>query len=342
MRTLVALVMALSIVGCATAPIYRAGDPSDDRALSNSIFRLIVLEGDSTYGIGTGVVVASKRGSYIMTAYHVVEGAHKVWAQIENDIGHRPHPLALVGSDKLFDIAFLVPDTSDNTFDHRPVPLEWTDPRALDEATYRTIDVKYVGYPSGILMRHVGQILCANIPGYVIQTQQPSLILSTVHFNGGASGSALLDSKNRILGLNIAILRSPLGDSRWAHSTSCSVPSSDIRMVLEQIESGRTTDHATLSIKYEDTRNMLPENFRACRIPSPLMNGVVVTAVTDSSTAEKADIRPGDIIVYAENEPIRTSAELFRVFQTKLVPGKLTVLRIFRGVTILTRYVLPQ
>jgi S1-C subfamily serine protease len=334
---ILAYVAALALSGCTSADLTRTDwrYTNDDRGLMQSIVRIFALERDSSYGCGTGIVVAGGHGAYIMTAYHVIDSSLKVWAQFENDAGHFPHPLRFIGGDRLFDVAFLAPDRSDPTFNHEPKPLAWGDSRILEEATLRTIEVKYIGYPNGTLMRHIGYVICGNMPGYKIQSPQPSLVMSTAHISSGASGSVLLDGENRILALNLGVVR-------LSHATTFSIPSNDIRMILDRVERGEPTDHAFIFIDYEDTRDMLREGFQALHIPVPATTGVVITAVADSSTAKMADLRPGDIVVSVDGTSIRTSRDLFRAFQTKLAPGKPTAIRIMRGDAILSKVVMPQ
>ncbi len=58
--------------------------------------------------------------------------------------------------------------------------------------------------------------------------------------------------------------------------------------------------------------NLTPQTRQQFRVPNQVQSGVVVAAVTQGSKADRAGIRPGDVIIELNRQPISTSKSFYR------------------------------
>ncbi|MBI5732644.1 trypsin-like peptidase domain-containing protein, partial [Candidatus Jorgensenbacteria bacterium] len=148
---MVIVIVALLILGCAhetktikSNHVHR----NEDSLLQQSIFRIKVLQSDSSIATGTAFVTRIGHETTILTNQHVINDALKIFAFFTNDNRHFAHPLDLWSFDRLVDVAVLKPDTSDKTWDHVLIPLKFgnSDELAVAEDT-TPVTVKIAGYP---------------------------------------------------------------------------------------------------------------------------------------------------------------------------------------------------
>ncbi len=133
--------------------------------------------------------------------------------------------------------------------------------------------------------------------GGLIQTDAP--------INPGNSGGPLLDSQGRVIGINSAILRGTTG-------LGFAIPINMARNIAEQvIATGRIT-RPFLGVS---TADINVEAARAAGID--LSEGVIVGTLRSGSPAERAGIRPYDIITHLDGAPITSTGELVRILRSR-------------------------
>jgi serine protease Do len=116
--------------------------------------------------------------------------------------------------------------------------------------------------------------------------------------NPGDSGGPLLDGEGRVIGINTAVLEHGQG-------ISFAIPIDDVRAVLREMEATGRVARGRAGLTFQAVDSALS---RALRLPSP--SGAIVCDVDAGGPAQRAGIRPGDLITSLEGRPIPGAGEL--------------------------------
>jgi S1-C subfamily serine protease len=137
--------------------------------------------------------------------------------------------------------------------------------------------------------------------------------------NPGNSGGPLVDIKGRIIGMNVAIAtgRESQGTTEGQSAgISFAIPLGTIESVVDQLIARGTVSRGYLGIAWaRASEDHLTYN-SAVRAA-----GVRVANVVPDGPAEKAGIRPGDLITDIAGQPV-TGMEVLRSVVTSMHPGK--------------------
>lgn len=232
---------------------------------------------------GSGVIVDAQRG-YVMTANHVVE--HVSTAQIRTKDG-RKFSARLVGRDPATDIAVL--QIKDPT-ELKAIALGDSD--ALEVGDF----VIAVGNPFGL-----GQTVTSGLVSALGRTGlgkqgYEDFIQTDAAINPGNSGVALINLRGELVGINTAII-SPGGGNV---GIGFAVPINMARRVMEQLVANGRVDRGRIGVTLLDLDS--PADGR--------VQGARVADVTVGSPAERAGLRKGDIIVKANDMPVRSATQV--------------------------------
>ncbi|GLH78946.1 serine protease [Bradyrhizobium sp. SSBR45G] len=232
---------------------------------------------------GSGVIVDAQRG-YVMTANHVVE--HADMAQIRTKDG-RKFGARLVGRDPATDIALL---QIDDPADLRAIALGNSD--ALEVGDF----VIAVGNPFGL-----GQTVTSGLVSALGRTGlgkqgYEDFIQTDAAINPGNSGGALINLRGELIGINTAII-SPGGGNV---GIGFAVPINMARRVMEQLAVSGRVDRGRIGVTLLDLDSAADGRVVGARVAD----------VTPGSPAEQAGLRKGDIIVKANDMPVRSATQV--------------------------------
>ena len=231
-------------------------------------------------GLGSGILI-DEEGS-IVTNAHVVEGAAKITVTLHD--GTRL-PAELIGSDPQTDVALLQVTLPKGQ--HVPAHLGDSDKLEIGQK------VLAIGHPFGLGYAFSTGIVSGF--GKLFETKQEvfqeRVIQTTTPFNPGNSGGPLVDSEDRVVGINSAIL---LG----AQNIGFAIPINTVKSVLPELRAHGHVVRPWLGIKgkfvTDELRNL---------IALPLVDGLLIIDVEEGSPAARIGLRAGELDVTIEGEP---------------------------------------
>ncbi|MEV8125467.1 trypsin-like peptidase domain-containing protein [Streptomyces sp. NPDC085944] len=129
-----------------------------------------------------------------------------------------------------------------------------------------------------------------------------NMVQTSAAINPGNSGGALVNLDGQVIGIPTLAATDPgLGDSA-APGIGFAIPASMVTTVADQIvEDGKVTDSGRAALGIT-ARTVVDDNYRPA--------GVAVVEVSDGGAADKAGLRPGDVIVKLGDTDITTITSL--------------------------------
>jgi serine protease DegQ len=256
--------------------------------------------------LGSGVIVSEK--GYILTNSHVVDAAD----EIEIVLADGRHTRASVaGSDPETDLAVLKIGLS-----RLPAITFGQSERAQVGDVVLAIGNPY-GLGSTVTLGIVSALGRSNLP---LDIPFQNFIQTDAAINPGNSGGALVDVNGSLIGINASIFSST-GSSV---GIGFAIPASVAKQVLEQIIRHGAVTRGWLGALVQDMTRELADSLKL-----PAVNGAFVSEVVRGSPADKAGIRPGDILVAVNNKPVPDSATVLGLIAA-LRPGQEARLRVVR------------
>ena len=259
-------------------------------------------------GMGSGVII--RPDGYIVTNNHVVAGADRIEVTLENN---KVYPARLVGTDPATDIALIKIEGED----FPTVPMGDSDGLRLGEW------VLAIGSPYDLRSTITAGIVSAkgrSMPNYDGQYRVESFIQTDAAVNPGNSGGALVNAAGELVGINTSIIS--LTGSYAGYSFA--VPVNIVRKVADDFIEFGAVQRAMLGVSITDMTAQLADQAGVADI-----DGVYVAAVSADSPAERAGVRPGDVIREINLVPVHNSAGLQEQI-SKLRPGENAVVTLLR------------
>lgn len=255
--------------------------------------------------LGSGVVVSPD--GYILTNNHVVEGAN----DIEVSFGDESQiPARIIGTDARTDVAVVKLDRNKLT------PMILADSSAVEVGDV----VLAVGNPFGIGRTVTMGIVSATSRGNLGIETEEDFIQTDAAINPGNSGGALVNTRGELIGISTAIL-SPTGGNL---GIGFAVPSNKARFVMEQIAKSGKVRRGYLGVTIQ---NLTPELAKRLGITND--HGALIRDVESGSPAERAGLRPGNVVVEINGKPVTDGRDLQRAL-SEASPGSAVTLTIIR------------
>jgi serine protease Do len=257
------------------------------------------------HGIGSGFII-SPDGT-ILTNAHVVQNASDVTVKL-ND--RREFKAKVVGVDPQTDIAVLKIDATD-------LPtVKIGDPKKLDVGEW----VVAIGSPYGFENSVTSGIVSAKSRALPDGTYVP-FIQTDVAVNPGNSGGPLFNMEGEVVGINSQIY----SRSGGYQGLSFAIPIDTAIHVKDQLVRYGKVTRGRLGVTIQEVNQSLANSFGLDRA-----HGALVSSVESGSPAEKAGVKPGDIVLKVDGTDIESSIQLSsRVASMK--PGSTTELEVWRN-----------
>jgi serine protease Do len=301
----------LKSLGRAFSLVYRKVKPSvvhidTTRPVQTGRGGFFMLGGFEAQGEASGVIIDQE--GYIITNFHVVEGADRVTVSLDDG---RSFEADMVGSDPRVDLAVLKINADGL------VAASWGDSDKLEE----TEMVWAIGNPFGLDQTVTSGIVSAKERRGVSHSLYQEMLQTDVAINPGNSGGPLVDINGDLVGINTAIV------GRTFQGISFAIPAKRARSAYEQI---RKTGKVVLG--YWGVRPEMPTRRQIDRLKLPYDRqlGPIINEVTPGSPAAEAGVEKNDIILQWNGQPA-VDHLLLRIMIAQTPIGSKVPVKILRG-----------
>lgn len=243
-------------------------------------------------GIGSGFIINEE--GYILTNYHVIQGAQEISVTLSNDVTTTAQ---VVNYDENQDVAMIkITDESVEI----PATVELGDSDALQPGE----EVIAIGTPlSTELSSTVTKgIISATSRSVAVESGVTmNLIQTDAAINAGNSGGPLVNTKGEVVGINSSKI-----SGEAVEGIGFSIPINDIKDKIESL----SKPILNLGISVRTIDESLSKQLN-------MEQGLYIVEVTEFSSAEKAGLKAGDIIVKADGTRITTFDEFKEIKNAK-------------------------
>lgn len=252
---------------------------------------------DKQSSLGSGVIVSPQ--GYILTNNHVVETADEIEVALADG---RKASAKVVGADPETDLAVIKIDLP---------TLPTITLARVEQATVGDI-VLAIGNPFGVGQTVTMGIISALGRNHLGINTFENFIQTDAAINPGNSGGALVDTNGNLLGVNTAIYSRTGGNL----GIGFAIPMSTAKNVMEAIISHGQVVRGWIGVEPQDITPELAESFNLTR-----KAGTIIAGVLKNSPADKAGMKPGDILISIEGKPVADTTEMLNLI-AQLTPSQ--------------------
>jgi S1-C subfamily serine protease len=309
-----------------TVKIYRQVAPAVANIITQAVEYDFFMNAVPVEGAGSGFVIDTK--GYVLTNYHVVEGAEK----IEVALGDRTrYPAKFVGADERNDVALLKIDPKGATL--TAVPLGDSSGLQVGQK------VIAIGNPFGFSSTLTTGVVSAL--GRTVQTGDKTFIDQAIQtdaaINRGNSGGPLLNSHGEVIGINSAIY-TPSGTTA---GIGFAIPISTAKEIAHDLMTEGRVRRAELGLG--TTVALWPGLAQALELP--VSQGLLVERLPENGAAAHAGVQGGnrmvlaglqrlviggDVIVAVDGKEVTSSLDV-NIATNHKKPGETVTLTVYRG-----------
>ncbi|GAB3760442.1 DegQ family serine endoprotease [Ramlibacter monticola] len=293
-------VVNISVTGRAQA----TPDMSDPMEFFRQFQRGIRPRDVPVRGQGSGFIVGAE--GIILTNAHVVKDASEVMVKLTD---RREFRAKVLGSDAKTDVAVL-------KIEARNLPVvSMGSAEALRPGEW----VLAIGAPFGFENTVTAGVVSAKGRSLPDDSAVP-FIQTDVAVNPGNSGGPLFNARGEVVGINSQIY----SQSGGYQGVSFAIPIDLAVRIKDQIVAHGKVEHARLGVSVQEVNQSLADSFGLDR-----PEGALVASVEKGSPAERAGLKPGDVIRSANGRTIVSSGDLPAIVGVS-APGDRLALEVWR------------
>ena len=260
---------------------------------------------------GSGFVITED--GYILTNYHVIDGANSIKVTFDNG---KEYTATYVGGEEKNDIAVIKVDATGLT----PVVIGKSSDMLVGE------QVTTIGNPLGELtFSESTGIISALDRSITMSDGRPmNLIQTDCAINSGNSGGPLFNSHGEVIGIVSAKYSSGSNSSSASvEGLGFAIPMDDVAsMVSDLVKNGYVTGKPIMGISVAD----VDESVTSYGVPQ----GAIIRVVTPDLCGAKAGLQAGDIVTKIDNTDVTSASDLTSAIGN-YKPGDKVTLTIFRS-----------
>ncbi|RWR00462.1 serine endoprotease [[Pantoea] beijingensis] len=238
--------------------------------------------------LGSGVVIDAAKG-YVVTNNHVVDNATKIQVQVSDG---SKYEAKVIGKDPRSDIALIQLQDFKNL-----TAIKIADSDDLRVGDYTVA----IGNPYGLGETVTSGIVSALGRSGLNVENYENFIQTDAAINRGNSGGALVNLNGELIGINTAILAPDGGNI----GIGFAIPSNMVKNLTGQMVEYGQVKRGELGIMGTELNSELA---KAMKVDA--QRGAFVSQVQPQSSAAKAGIKAGDVIVSLNNKPISSFSAL--------------------------------
>ena len=259
---------------------------------------------------GSGFIISED--GYVVTNYHVVEGADKL-SFITYD--GTEYAAKLVGYDQSNDVSLL--------------KIEAT---GLDPVTIGSSDDLIVGDQVVAIGNPLGELTSTLTVGYISAkdrtintdgTYNINMMQTDAAINSGNSGGPLFNMKGEVIGITTAKYSGSSNSGASIEGIGFAIPMDDVMGILQDLRDYGYVKGAYLGVSVV---TMDPAVAEAYGLPT----GSKVSLVEPKYCAAKAGVQVGDIIIAMAGQDVSGNSDLLSILR-QFRPGDTTTITVFRG-----------
>lgn len=268
--------------------------------------------GQRSVGICSGSGFVVSEDGYLVTNYHVVEGARSITVSFRSG---QEYPAELIGGYADNDVALLKVDAS-----------------GLQKVTIGKAEDLQVGEQIVAIGNPLGELTYSMTVGYVSALDREinaggrpiNMLQTDVAINSGNSGGPVFDMNGNVIAIASAKYSGRTGAGAYIEGLSFAIPIDDVLGILYDLETyGYVKGRPYLGIGVRDMDSSVSEIYG-------LPSGVFIMTVAEDSCAEKAGIRQGDVLISLGQWEIRSYNSLVAALR-KLKAGETVTAIVYRS-----------
>lgn len=256
--------------------------------------------------LGSGVIVSAD--GLILTNNHVISSADQIEVALSDG---SKSSATVVGTDPDTDVAVLKIDRKNLP----AITFSNSDQMKVGDV------VLAIGNPFGVGQTVTQGIISALGRNHLGINTFENFIQTDASINPGNSGGALIDTNGNLIGINSAIYSRNGGSM----GIGFAIPVSIAQQVMEQISSNGSVTRGWIGIEAQDITPELAESFNLKNSSGSLIAGVLL-----DSPADRAGLRPGDILTAINKKPVADSQSMLNII-AMLKPREKATLSILRA-----------
>ncbi|HEY7172862.1 MAG TPA: trypsin-like peptidase domain-containing protein [Vicinamibacterales bacterium] len=268
----------------------------------------------TTVAAGTGFII--NKDGLILTNNHVIEDATKIEVSLFGEESDQTYAAKLIGRDALTDSALIQLTEKPN----HPLPeAKFGDSGQMAAGDW----VMAIGNPFGQGWTVTVGIVSAT--GRAIQgdTGRPNEMIQTdAAINPGNSGGPLLNLRGEVIGINTMIFTNARSEGNIG--IGFAVPINTVRELLPQLANGKVT-RGRIGLTMT---NVPREDYQSFGLKSRA--GAIVSTVIPGGAADKAGIKPGDVITDYNGRAVQNTGDLQKMV-TATKPGTSVPVKVIRN-----------
>jgi serine protease Do len=250
---------------------------------------------------GSGFIV--DRNGYILTNYHVVEKADQIRVKIPNDTAE--HKAKMIGFDDETDLAVIKIDAK------RQLPAA----RIGNSESVQVGDwAVAIGSPFGLEATVTAGIVSATGRDIEGARQFQRFIQTDAAINPGNSGGPLLNINGDVIGINTAIATASGG----YQGVGFALPVNTAVAVYNSIIKTGRMSRGSIGITFRKYDEQVLKGLG-------LKEGVIIEAVNGGGPADKAGLKPEDVIVAMNGKPVKNGDDLVDRVSTTPIGDTVTI-----------------
>src|SRR6266850_4802761 len=244
-----------------------------------------------THGVGSGFIIDPK--GYILTNYHVIDGASRITIGMLSGERFRAR---VIGVDKETDLAVLKIDS-----DHELPVMKFGDSNAAQVGDW----VLAIGSPFGLDQTVTAGIISKKDRDTTTSSFQ-RFLQTDAAINRGNSGGPLVNMHGEAIGVNsqIATLTGDYNGIGFA------LPSNEAKFVCEQILSTGKVKRGYLGVTLEPVRGEFAQVYHLAEARGAVVADVPPERNDQPSPAAKAGLQVNDVIVEFNGQPVQDQNDL--------------------------------